>query len=123
MTTIKSQKKLNMTPQLYQKLILCNIPGVSNTISCQIIEHFSTYKKLIDFVCIDVDTELDMDSNKKENSDILKNNNNEDIFKKENIKNIIKDLSNIKLKMGSEKKERNLGPALAKKIFMYLNNL
>ena len=121
MTTIKSQKKQNMTPQLYQKLILCNIPGVSNTISCQIIEHFSSYKKLVDFVCIDIDTDINTDI--KTDSDILKNNNNEDIFKKENIKNIIKDLSNIKLKMGSEKKERNLGPSLSKKIFMYLNNL
>ena len=123
MTTIKSQKKQNMTPQLYQKLILCNIPGVSNTISCQIIEHFSSYKKLVDFVCIDTEIDLDIDTDIKADSDILKNNNNEDIFKKENIKNIIKDLSNIKLKMGSEKKERNLGPSLAKKIFMYLNNL
>ena len=123
MTTIKSQKKQNMTPQLYQKLILCNIPGVSNTISCQIIEHFSTYKKLVDFVCIDIDTDININTDIKTDSDILKNNNNEDIFKKENIKNIIKDLSNIKLKLGAEKKERNLGPSLAKKIFMYLNNI
>ena len=108
-STIKSQKKQNMTPDLFQKLILCNIPGVSNSISCQVIEHFTNYKKLVDTICINLVENI--------------NNDNEEILKMENVKKIIKDLSNVKLKMGTEKKERNLGPALAKKIFMYLNNI
>ena len=136
-STIKSQKKQNMTPDLFQKLILCNIPGVSNSISCQVIEHFTNYKKLVDTICIDFGKNINNDNEEilkdneeilKDNGEILKDNgeilkDNEEIKKMENVKKIIKDLSNVKLKMGTEKKERNLGPALAKKIFMYLNNI
>jgi ERCC4-type nuclease len=91
--SIKKNKKDNITPQLWNQLCLCNIPGISNAIAIKITEKYPSLKKLIDAYenCIDI--------NQKE-----------------------KLLADI-IVSETEKQKRRLGDIISKRIFNFISNI
>jgi len=88
--SIKKNKKENVTPKLWNKMILTNIPGISNTIAIKINEVYPTIHSLL----------------KAYNNCI-----NDDIR--------IKLLANIIL-TNTEKQKRHIGNVISKRIYEYL---
>ena len=88
--SIKKNKKENITPKLWNQMILTNIPGISNTIAIKINEEYPTINSLLKAYtnCIDDDTRIKL-------------------------------LANIIL-TNTEKQKRRIGNVISKRIFEYL---
>ena len=88
--SIKKNKKENITPKLWNQIILTNIPGISNTIAIKINEVYPTINSLLKAYtnCIDDDTRIKL-------------------------------LANIIL-INTEKQKRRIGNVISKRIFEYL---
>ena len=88
--SIKKNKKENITPKLWNQMILTNIPGISNTIAIKINEVYPTINSLLKAYtnCIDDDTRIKL-------------------------------LANIIL-TNTEKQKRHIGNVISKRIFEYL---
>jgi len=88
--SIKKNKKENITPKLWNQMILTNIPGISNTIAIKINEVYPTINSLLKTYtnCIDDDTRIKL-------------------------------LANIIL-TNTEKQKRRIGNVISKRIFEYL---
>lgn len=90
--TIKLSKKSNLTPKIFNELILLQIPGVSKMFINGI---FSKYKSIKELILIYNDDKL----NEKEKNNLLKD---------------------IKIKTENNK-ERKIGPVISKRIYEFLN--
>jgi len=88
--SIKKNKKENITPKLWNQMILTNIPGISNTIAIKINEEYPTINSLLKAYtnCIDDDTRIKL-------------------------------LANVIL-TNTEKQKRRIGNVISKRIFEYL---
>jgi len=88
--SIKKNKKENITPKLWNQIILTNIPGISNTIAIKINEVYPTINSLLKAYnnCIDDDARIKL-------------------------------LANIIL-TNTEKQKRRIGNVISKRIFEYL---
>ena len=88
--SIKKNKKENITPKLWNQMILTNIPGISNIIAIKINEEYPTINSLLKAYtnCIDDDTRIKL-------------------------------LANIIL-TNTEKQKRRIGNVISKRIFEYL---
>ena len=89
--TLKLSKKANLTPKVFNELILLQIPGISKMFIKGI---FSKYKSIKDLILIYMDENL----TKKEKETLLKD---------------------IKIKT-ENKKERKIGPVISKRIYEFL---
>jgi ERCC4-type nuclease len=100
---IKKKKKENLTSNVCQNMMLCQIPGIQTNISTQIINHFGSLSKLLIYL-----------NNFSSNNENTENNNNEN-----DNELLIKNLSEIKIKTNTGK-ERKLGKSIANNIIDFL---
>lgn len=94
----KVKKKNNLTPEVFNKLVLLQIPGVSNNIVERIFEEYNSIKNILDsYYQID---QLDLDEKEK-------------IKQKENM------LTNLQISISNNKK-RKIGKVISKRIYDFL---
>tara|TARA_B100000123_G_scaffold162142_1_gene120063 strand:+ start:908 stop:1708 length:801 start_codon:yes stop_codon:yes gene_type:complete len=94
----KVKKKNNLTPEVFNKLVLLQIPGVSNNIVERIFKEYNSIKNILDsYNKID---KLDLSENEKTKQ-------------KENI------LTNLEMSISNNKK-RKIGKVISKRIYNFL---
>ena len=111
---IKKKKKENLTSNVCQNMMLCQIPGIQTNISTQIINHFGSLSKLLIYL-----NSFSSNTENNENNENIENTNVENTNVENTNELLIKNLSEIKIKTNPGK-ERKLGKSIATNIIDFL---